>query len=197
MKSLQGTQTADNLARAFAGESQARNRYTIYAEYAKSEGHDILNAIFTFVAENERAHAKVFYDLLIEGLGNATLEFSADYPFAMGSTVQNLGYAAEGENHEWTEVYPAFADIAKQEGFPEVEYAFRSIANIEKGHYQEFTKFKTKLESGTLYKSMQPTKWKCTNCGHIHEGTEAPGICPVCKHPQGFFIEESSSFSQG
>jgi len=193
MKSLQGTQTLDNLARAFAGESQARNRYTFYAEYAKKEGHNILYALFTFVAENERAHAKVFYDLLIEGAGNTDVQFEAGYPFAAGSTLQNLGYAAQGENHEWTDVYPRFADIAKQEGFPEVEYAFRKIADIEKGHDQEFSKYKQKLEDGTLYKSNQPTRWKCTNCGHIHEGTDAPGICQVCKHKQGYFIVETEA----
>jgi len=193
MKSLQGTRTAINLARAFAGESQARNRYTFYAGYAKNEGHNVISALFTFVAENERAHAKVFFDFLVEGLGNTNVDITAGYPFALGSTVQNLGYAAEGEHDEWTNAYPSFADIAKEEGFPEVEYAFRKIANIEKGHDQEFTKYKTKLEGGTLYKSTQPTKWKCTNCGHIHEGTDAPGICQVCKHKQGYFMEETAS----
>lgn len=193
MKSLQGTKTAVNLARAFAGESQARNRYTFYAGYAKNEGHNVISAIFTFVAENERAHAKVFYDLLVEGMGTTSVEITAGYPFALGSTVENLGYAADGENEEWSSVYPSFADIARDEGFPGVEYAFRKIADIEKGHYQEFTKYKTKLEDGTLYKSTQPTKWKCTNCGHIHEGTDAPGICSVCRHKQGYFMEETSS----
>lgn len=191
MKSLKGTQTLDNLARAFAGESQARNRYTFYAEYAKKEGHNILAALFTFIAENERAHAKVFYDLLIQGAGNTDVDFEAGYPFASGSTAENLGYAAEGENHEWTDVYPKFADIAKEEGFPEVEFAFRKIADIEKGHYQEFSKYKQKMEKGTLYKAERPTRWVCTNCGHIHEGPNALEICPVCKHRQGYFIEAS------
>lgn len=193
MKSLQGTQTADNLARAFAGESQARNRYTFYAEYAKKEGHNILSALFTFIADNELAHAKVFYDLLIEGMGNTGVKFEAEYPFAAGSTLQNLGYAAEGENHEWNEVYPGFADIAKQEGFPEVENAFRKIANIEKGHFQQFSGYQQKLQAGNLYQAAPSNRWVCTNCGHIHEGSNAPEVCPVCHHQQGFFMEESQS----
>lgn len=194
MKSLQGTQTLQNLARAFAGESQARNRYTIYAEKAKSEGHYVLHALFTFIAENERAHAKVFFDLLVKGNGNGGVDITAGYPFAQGNTIENLGYAAEGENHEWNEVYPAFADVARNEGFPEVEYAFRQIAQIESNHFQEFSKFKTKLEAGNLYRGTNAQgKWKCTNCGYEHTGTDAPGICPVCQHPQGFFMEETTS----
>ncbi len=187
MKRLEGTQTAANLARAFAGESQARNRYTFYASVARKEGHANLAAVFAEIAENERAHARAFFDLIIEGLGNVNAHVDAGYPFALGNTSENLQYAADGEKEEWTEVYPSFADIAKSEGYPEVEFIFRKIAVIEKDHEEQFRGYKKKLDSQTLYKVGQNVVWRCSNCGHLHEGPEALQVCPVCKHPQGYF----------
>lgn len=188
MGKLAGTKTSENLARAFAGESQARNRYTFYAGYAKNEGHRTIEQEFLKIAENERAHAKVFYDHLINGMGaSSNVNVNGGYPFALGDTVMNLNAAAEGEHEEHAEVYPSFAEVAKQEGFPEIEASFRLIATIEKEHEQKFRQLKTELEQQTLYSKKQPIQWVCTNCGYIHTGTEAPSICPACKHPQGWF----------
>lgn len=189
MGKLAGTKTSENLARAFAGESQARNRYIFYAEYAKNEGHTIIEQEFKKIAKNEEAHAKVFYDLLVNGLGSGenNVNVNGGYPFELGDTLSNLKAAKEGEHAENTLVYPSFADVAKQEGFPQVEAAFRMIANIEKEHEQAYNQLATELENQTLYQKKQPVQWVCTNCGHIHQGTDAPGICPVCKHPQGWF----------
>lgn len=187
MKSLVGTQTADNLAKAFAGESQARNRYTFYSKVADKEGHKQIAAIFMETADNERAHAKIFFDLLVQGLGKAHIKVDADYPVGYGNTSENLQYAAEGEKEEWGTAYPSFADIAKQEGFPEVELAFRKILEIEKHHEQRYLDLKSSLDNGTLYKRESLQYWKCRNCGYIHMGEEAPKVCPACKHPQGYF----------
>lgn len=187
MGKLAGTETSENLARAFAGESQARNRYTFYAEYAKKEGHPVIETEFKKIAENERAHAKVFYDLIVNDMGTCNVNVDAGYPFELADTLSNLKAAANGEHEEHSKVYPAFADIAKKEGFPQAETAFRMIANIEKEHEQKFKQMATEMEQGTLYQKKQPTQWVCTNCGHIHQSTDAPGICPVCKYPQGWF----------
>ena len=193
MGKLSGTKTSENLARAFAGESQARNRYTFFAKYAKNEGHSAIEQEINIIAGNELAHAKVFYDLLVDGMGtgNSNVNVDAGYPFELGDTVANLKAAAEGEHDEGATIYPAFADVAKQEGFPQIEAAFRMIANIEKQHEQKFNQLKTELEQQTLYQKKSPVQWICTNCGHIHQGTDAPGICPVCKHPQGWFEVKS------
>lgn len=187
MKSLQGTKTADNLAKAFAGESQARNRYTYYSKIADTEGHKQIAAIFWETADNEKEHAKVFFDLLIQGLGNSHIKVDADYPIGIGNTEQNLLYAAQGEKEEWGNLYPNFADIAKQEGFPEVEFAFRKIMEVEKGHEKRYLDLMENIKNGTLYKKASSQMWKCRNCGFIYEGLEAPGVCPACKHPQGYF----------
>ncbi len=188
MGKLSGTKTSECLARAFAGESQARNRYTFYAEYAKHEGHSAIEQEIKVIANNELAHAKVFYDFLVDGMGsgNNNVNVNGGYPFELGDTVANLQAAADGE-HEETSLYPSFADVAKQEGFPAIEAAFRMIANIERDHEQKFLQLKTELEQQTLYHKKQPVQWYCTNCGHIHQGTDAPALCPVCKHPQGWF----------
>lgn len=187
MGKLSGTKTSENLARAFAGESQARNRYTFYSEYAKQEGHSVIEREFKTIAENERAHAKVFYDILVSGIGSGNTNIDAGYPFESGDTLANLKAAAHGEHEEHSKIYPAFADIARQEGFPQAEAAFRMIANIEKEHEQKFKQLATELEQQTIYQKKQPVKWICINCGHIHEGTDAPSICPVCKYQQGYF----------
>jgi rubrerythrin len=187
MKSLVGTQTAENLAKAFAGESQARNRYTFYSKAAEKEGHIHIADVFKETAENERAHAKIFFDFLVQGLGKATIKVNTDYPVGYGTTEENLQYGAEGEKEEWGTAYPNFADIAKQEGFPEVEFAFRKIIEIEKAHEKRYLDLLSSVKNGTLYKRDTPQYWKCINCGYIHMGEEAPKVCPACKYPQGWF----------
>lgn len=187
MKSLNGTKTADNLAKAFAGESQARNRYTFYGKIASNEGYKQIEAVFLETSDNERAHAKVFFDLLIEGLGKAHINVNATYPIGLGNTEENLLYAAEGEKEEWGTLYPAFAEIAKEEGFPEVEVVFKKIIEIETGHEKRYSDLLNSLKGGTLYKKDTKQRWKCRNCGYIYDGLEAPKVCPACKHPQGYF----------
>lgn len=187
MKSLQGTKTAENLAKAFAGESQARNRYTFYAKTAEQEGHIYVSNVFYETANEERAHAKVFFDFLIQGLGKSHIKVDADYPIGFGNTEQNLQYAAEGEKEEWGTLYPGFADIAKQEGFPEVEFALRKIVDIEAVHEKRYLDLMNALKDGALYKKNTKQYWKCINCGYIMETEEAPKVCPVCKYPQGWF----------
>lgn len=187
MKSLNGTKTADNLAKAFAGESQARNRYTFYSKTASNEGYKQIEAVFLETADNERSHAKIFFDLLIAGLGKAHINVNAEYPIGLGNTEQNLQYAAEGEKEEWGTLYPTFANDAKEEGFPEVEVTFRKIIEIETAHEKRYLDLLNSLKNGTLYKRDTKQKWKCRNCGYIYEGIEAPKTCPACKHPQGYF----------
>lgn len=187
MKSLVGTKTAENLAKAFAGESQARNRYTFYASVAKKEGHKHIEAIFLETADNERAHAKTFYNFLIDGLGKAQIHVNTDYPIGIGTTVQNLQYAAEGEKEEWGKDYPEFAKVAGEEGFPEVEFTFKKIMEVEGHHEKRYLDLMDRLKENMLYKNDTTQYWKCRNCGYIYEGLEAPMTCPACKHPQGHF----------
>lgn len=187
MKSLKGTKTADNLAKAFAGESQARNRYTFYAAEAEKEGHMYIAEIFRETANEERAHAKVFFDFLIQGLGKTHIKVDADYPIGYGNTEQNLQYAAEGEKEEWGTLYPEFSKIAKEEGFPEVEFALKKIIEIETTHERRYLDLMNALKNGALYKKDTNQYWKCMNCGYIYEGLEAPKVCPACKYPQGWF----------
>lgn len=187
MKSLQGTQTAQNLAKAFAGESQARNRYSIYAMVAEDEGHKYIAKIFRETADEERAHAKIFFDFLIQGLGKTDIKVDADYPIGLGNTEQNLQYAAEGEKAEWGTLYPQFSASAKQEGYPEIEFTFNKIVAIETWHEKRYLDLMNAIKQGTLYKKNTNQYWKCMNCGFIFEGLEAPKICPACKYPQGWF----------
>lgn len=187
MKDLKGTQTADNLAKAFAGESQARNRYTYYSKAADKEGHKQIAAVFLETADNEKEHAKIFFDFLVQGLGNAHIKVDAEYPIGYGNTEQNLQYAADGEKEEWGTLYPSFADIAGQEGFKEIEITIRKIIEIETAHEKRYLDLLSSLKNGTLYKRDTNQKWKCRNCGYIFEGKEAPAVCPACKHPQGYF----------
>ncbi|MFA9398224.1 MAG: rubrerythrin [Clostridiaceae bacterium] len=187
MKSLKGTKTLEGLANAYAGESQARNRYTFYSKVADKEGHKQIAAVFMETADNERAHAKVFFDLIVQGKGTDHIKVNAEYPLNYGNAEENLTYAADGEKEEWGTLYPQFADIAKQEGFSEVEMAFRKIMEIEKGHEKRFRDLHDSLFNGTLYKRDTEQYWKCRNCGYIFQGNEAPKICPACKHPQGYF----------
>ncbi|WP_425805470.1 rubrerythrin [Desulfitobacterium sp. Sab5] len=185
------TQTFQNLANAFAGESQARNRYTFFANIAKGEGHAFLKEVFEATAENEREHAKVFYKLLDAHSRGQTNAFhvSADYPLVYADTLANLRAAAEGEREEWEVVYAKAAEVAEQEGLRDIAQAFREIAKIEEHHMKRFNDLADQLENGTLYKKDNPTYWKCTNCGYVHEGPEAPDSCPACRHPKGYFQE--------
>lgn len=187
MKSLIGTKTADNLAKAFAGESQARNRYTFYGKLAEKESHSHVASVFYETADNERAHAKIFFDFLIAGLGKAHIKVDAQYPIGYGTVEENLQYAAEGEKEEWGTLYPQFADIAKEEGFPEIEFAFRKIIEIESVHEKRFVDIMNNMKNGNLYKRDTEHLWKCINCGYIVEAKEAPKVCPACKYPQGYF----------
>lgn len=190
MKSLKGTKTAENLLKAFAGESQARTRYTFYASVADKEGYKQIKNIFIETADNEKEHAKRFYKLLLEGFAGelpAMIEINAGYPVAQGTTLDNLKAAAEGENEEWTALYPSFAKTAEEEGFPEVAGAFKMIANVEKRHEARYQKLAENILNNKVFQKDQPVLWKCGNCGHIHEGPNAPEKCPACLHPQGFF----------
>jgi len=184
MKSLKGTQTEKNLLAAFAGESQARNRYTFYASKAKKEGYEQIAALFRETADNEKEHAEIFFKHLQGG----EVEIIAGYPAGViGTTKENLLAAAEGEKMEWGTLYPDFAETAQKEGFPEVAASFTSIADVEAYHERRYRTLMKNVEQGTVFKKDKPVKWKCRNCGYIHEGPEAPKICPACKHPQSYY----------
>lgn len=183
------TQTFRNLAKAFAGESQARNRYTYFASVAKNEGHQYIQQVFLSTADNEKEHAKVFYKLLIARAETDVMHVDADYPLAYKDTLSNLKAAAEGEREEWEVLYSDFAGIAEQEGFKDIAMAFRKISEVEKHHMIRYQTLAEQVEKGTLYKKDEPTTWKCTNCGYVHEGPGAPELCPACQHPKGYFEE--------
>jgi rubrerythrin len=181
---IKGSKTEQNLLKAFAGESQARNRYTFYASQAKKEGFEQISALFLETAENEKEHAKVFYKFL-EG-GEA--EITASYPAGtIGTTAENLLHAADGEKMEWSALYPDFEKTATDEGFPEVASAFKEIADVEAWHEKRYRALLQNVQAGTVFTKDRPMKWKCRNCGYVHEGTSAPDACPACKHPQAFY----------
>ena len=184
MKSLKGTRTEKNLLTSFAGESQARNRYTYFASAAKKEGYEQIAAIFTETAEQEKEHAKRMFKCLEGGCVEITASFPAG---VIGSTAENLRAAAAGENEEWSKDYPMFADIADEEGFPEIAAMYRAISVAEKGHEERYLALLKNLESGKVFSKDEKTVWQCRNCGYIHEGTEAPESCPACAHPQAYF----------
>jgi rubrerythrin len=184
MKSLKGTKTEKNLLAAFAGESQARNRYTFFAGAAKKEGYEQIAALFTETADNEKEHAKRFFTFLEGGM----TEFTASFPAGrIGTTAENLQAAAEGENEEWTKLYPASARIADEEGFPEAAAAFRYIAKVEVEHEKRYRALLENVRNGKVFKKDKAAAWKCRNCGYHHEGPEAPDLCPTCLHPRSFF----------
>lgn len=188
MKNLKGTRTAENLLKAFAGESQARNRYTYYSSVAKKQGYHQIAAIFMETAEQEKEHAKRFFKFLKQDLNGEGLEITATYPVALSDDTKfNLTHAAAGENEEWTELYPEFARIAKEEGFPEVAIAFEKISIVEKFHENRYKKLLSNLENDKVFKKDEPVVWQCGNCGFIFEGVEAPQMCPACIHPQAYF----------
>jgi len=183
-KSIRGTQTEQNLLKAFAGESQARNRYTYFASAAKKEGYEQIAAFFLETAENEKEHAKMFFKYLEGG----DLEITAGYPAGkIGSTLENLNHAAAGENLEWTSIYSDFEKIAANEGFPEIAESFKQIARVEKFHESRYRKLASNIGDGTVFKKPVPSKWHCRNCGYVFEGADAPKECPACKHPQAHY----------
>lgn len=184
MKSLKGTETEKNLLGAFAGESQARNRYTFFASQAKKEGLEQISGLFLETADNEKEHAKRFFKFLEGGDCQITATFPAG---KIGTTAENLKAAAMGEHEEHTKLYPAFADKADAEGFPEVAQAFRKIAEVEKHHEARYLELLKNLDEHTTFSKKESTLWKCRNCGYIHEGTDAPQKCPACLHPQSYF----------
>jgi len=183
-KSVRGTQTEKNLITAFAGESQARNRYTYFAGAARKEGLMQIAAIFEETANQEKEHAKRFFKFL-EG-GDA--EVSAAFPAGtIGTTLDNLHAAAAGEEYEWTEMYPGFAKVAREEGFEQVAKAFEAISIAEKQHHKRYQDLADNLEAGRVFKRNGKVVWRCLNCGYLHEGDEAPKVCPACLHPQSYF----------
>ncbi|MFV0507494.1 MAG: rubrerythrin [Bacteroidales bacterium] len=182
--SIKGTRTEQNLLKAFAGESQARMRYNYFASVAKKEGLEQIADIFEETAANEKAHAKRFFKFLEGGM----VEVTASYPAGViGSTMENLKAAADGENEEWTDLYPEFAKIAEEEGFKEVAIAFKMIAKVEKEHEERYRTLYENLEKGLVFKRGDKIMWKCRNCGYIHEASTAPKTCPACLHPQSYF----------
>ncbi|MDR1320038.1 MAG: rubrerythrin family protein [Gracilibacteraceae bacterium] len=177
---LKGSKTEANLQTAFAGESQARNKYTYYASKAKKEGYEQIAALFTETADNEKEHAELWFKLLHEG--------------AVPDTAANLKDAAAGENYEWTDMYAGFAKIAKEEGFTKIAAMFEGVAKVEKEHEERYLALLKNIEDGAAFKKDGKVYWKCRNCGHIHVGTEAPKICPVCSHPQAYFELRSQNY---
>jgi len=183
-KSVKGTQTEKNLLKAFAGESQARNRYTYFASAARKEGYEQIANIFMETAENEKEHAKVFFKYLEGG----DTEITAAYPAGMiKDTKANLEAAAAGENMEWTILYADFARTAWDEGFTDIADSFEQIAKVEKFHESRYRKLMSNVATGEVFKKKSTIKWHCTNCGYVHEGPEAPKECPACKHAQAYY----------
>lgn len=183
-KSVKGTQTEKNLLTAFAGESQARNRYTFFASVARKEGYEQIANIFTETAGNEKEHAEVFFNYLEGG----DVEIAAPYPAGIiGDTNANLEAAADGEKMEWSEIYADFEKTARNEGFNEVATSFKEIAEVEEFHEKRYRKLAANVGAGEVFKKKTTVKWHCTNCGYIHEGTEAPEVCPACKHAQAYY----------
>ena len=184
MKSLKGTQTEKNILIAFAGDSQARNRYTYFASQAKKDGYVEMQKAFEEIANQEKEHAKRLFKFLEGG----AVEITASYPAGViGSTLDNLKAAAAGENEEYSDMYPSFADVADAEGFPAIAAVMRNIAVAEKHHEARFLAFAAAIEAGTVFKSETPRVWRCQNCGYVHEGLEAPESCPACAHPREYF----------
>ena len=177
---LKGSKTEQNLMTAFAGESQARNKYTYYASVAKKEGYTVIADIFEETAGNEKEHAKIWFKLLHDG--------------GIPTTAENLLDAANGENYEWTDMYASFAATAKEEGFDRIAYLFEAVGKIEKEHEQRYRELLAKLNKDEIFISEEVTVWICSNCGHIHVGPKAPELCPVCQHPKSYFQKKVNKF---
>jgi rubrerythrin len=190
-KSIKGTKTEKNLLAAFAGESQARNRYTYFASQARKEGFEQISAIFLETAEIEKEHAKVFFKYLEGG----EVEITAGYPAGIiGDTKANLEHAAAGEKMEWTTLYANFGRMANEEGFPEIARSFEQIAKVEKFHEARYRKLIANIEGEEVFKKKTAVKWHCRNCGYVFEGAEPPKTCPACKHPQSFYEVLAENF---
>ncbi len=190
-KSIKGTKTEQNLLKAFAGESQAKNRYTFFSKVAKSEGYEQIAEIFMITAMHEEQHAKQFFKFLEGGM----VEITASYPAGViGTTAENLRAAAMGENEEWANLYPEFAKIAEEEGFPKIATAFKLIAKVEKEHEERYRKLLERVENGTVFECEEEIEWVCRKCGYVHKGKKALKNCPVCNHPQGYFEEKASNY---
>jgi len=185
-KSIKGTQTEQNLLKAFAGECQAKNRYEFFGEKAKKEGFEQIAAIFEKTALQEQSHAKQFFKFMEGG----TVEIKSSFATGLSDqTINNLRTAINEENNEWSALYPQFSETAKAEGFPAIAAIFKLIARVEAEHEKRFKKLLKRLEDGTLFRSEQATRWECRKCGFIHEGVQPPQICPACNHPIGYFEE--------
>ncbi|HHU05810.1 MAG TPA: rubrerythrin family protein [Clostridiales bacterium] len=178
MAQLKGSKTEANLAYAFAGEAQARTKYTYYASQAKKEGYEQISAIFLETAENEKEHAKLWFKLI----------------HGIGTTAENLKDAAEGEHEEWSKMYKEFAEIAREEGFLDIAEQFEGVAKVEKAHEERYLTLLKNLEEGKVFKKDEETVWKCRNCGHLHYGNEAPETCPVCAHPRAYFELHAANY---
>ncbi|MEE0948471.1 MAG: rubrerythrin family protein [Bacteroidales bacterium] len=190
-KSIKGTRTEKNLLTSFAGESQARMRYTYFASTAKKEGYEQIAALFLETAEQEKEHAKRMFKWLEGGM----VEITATYPAGViGTTAENLKAAAAGENEEWTADYPHFADVAQEEGFPAIAAMYRNIAIAEKAHEERYLALLKNIENDTVFKKEVETTWQCRNCGFVHTGTAAPKACPACLHPQSYFEVKSNNY---
>lgn len=188
---LKGSQTEKNLLTAFAGESQARNRYAYFASQARKEGYEQIAAIFAETAEQEKEHAKREFKFLQGG----EVEIAAAFPAGViGSTLENLKAAAAGEHYENTEMYPGSAEIAEKEGFDEIAEVFRNIAVAEKRHEDRYVALAKNITEGRVFKREKPVRWVCRNCGYVHEGTEAPELCPACAHPQSYYEIEAVNY---
>ena len=180
MENIKGTKTEKNLMEAFAGESQARNKYTYFASKAKKEGYEQIAAIFQETADNEKEHAKMWFKLLNGG--------------EIGTTAENLNAAADGENYEWTDMYEGFAKTAKEEGFDHIAYLFEEVGKIEKEHEERYLKLLENVKDGKVFEAGEVKIWKCRNCGHIVVGTKAPEVCPVCSHPKAYFEIKAENY---
>ncbi len=191
MKSIKGTKTEQNLLKSFAGESQARSRYTFFASAAKKEGFEQISAIFMETAEQEKEHAKKFFKYLEGGMVEITATFPAG---VIGTTAENLKAAAEGENEEWTLLYPEFARIAEEEGFPAIAATFRNIALVEDEHERRYRKLLANVENDKVFADDEEIEWQCRNCGYVHRGKEAPQACPACVHPQAYFERKKNNY---
>lgn len=191
MATLKGTRTEQNLLKSFAGESQARNRYTFFASVAKKEGFEQISAIFMETAEQEKEHAKKFFKYLEGGMVEITASFPAG---VIGTTAENLKAAAEGENEEWTLLYPEFAKIAEEEGFKEIANTFKRISLVEAEHEARYMKLYENVVNGKVFEKDEETVWQCRNCGFVHKGKKAPKECPACQHPQSYFEVKKNNY---
>lgn len=190
-KNVKGTATEKNLLKAFSGESQARNRYTFFASKAAKEGFQQISGVFTETANQEKEHAEMFFKYLVGGMVEITATFPAG---VIGDTMTNLREAAAGENEEWSELYPAFAKIADEEGFPQIAETFRQIAKVEYEHEVRYKQLLERVTSGDMFKREEPITWQCRNCGYVHMGEEAPEVCPACKHAQAYFEPKKENY---